>query len=348
MNRLLVAVLVVLAVPVLAEGPQAALAPKLRIVPARAVTASTREAVTGQLGPSRMLPLGFEVGGRLSTSRVSRGDVVKAGQSLGNLDPEIINAQVAQAEAGLLAAQAGAALALDVAGRNEKLKAEGSVSDIQFKQTDAQAKAAKAQVAQAEAGLAQAKAGQRRHFLSAPWAATVIEAPDTTGGMVGPGTPVYILMQLDPLVLKATVPEKVRESIKPGLKVRVEAVGSGAATDDAVVKVVLPSADPQTRRVPVEISVPNADGRFVANTLARVTISLGEAKAALVIPSTALGTTGGEHVFSVDESGTLKKVRVKVMERGNTTLTITAEQPVTQVVDYPTSALVEGTKVTQR
>ena len=312
------------------------------------VTASTRESVTGQLGPSRLLPLGFEVGGRLVVSRVSKGDVVKAGQPLGNLDTEIINAQVAQAEAMLMAAEAGAALALDVAARNEKLKAEGSVSDLQSKQTDAQAKAARAQVAQAQAGVAQARAGQHRHFLTAPFAATVVDAPDNTGGMVGPGLPVYILMQLDPLVLKVTVPEKIRESIKAGLKVRVEATGSGASTDDAVVKVVLPSADPQTRRVPLEITVPNSDGRFVANTLARVTLSLGEPRPAVMIPSTALGTSGGEHVFAVDESGALRRVPVKVMERGNTTVTITTQTPVTQVVDYPTSALVEGTKVTQR
>lgn len=347
MNRLRIALALLLTVPaVRAEGPL--VAPKVRIVAARPVTASTRESVTGQLGPSRLLPLGFEVGGRLVTSRVSKGDLVKAGQSLGNLDTEIINAQVAQAEAGLMAAEAGAALALDVAGRNEKLKAEGSVSELQSKQTDAQAKAAKAQVAQAQAGVAQAHAGQRRHFLSAPFAATVVDAPDNTGGMVGPGMPVFILMQLDPLVLKVTIPEKVREAIKTGLKVRVEATGSGAATDDAVVKVVLPSADPQTRRVPLEITVPNADGRFVANTLARVTINLGEPKPAVIIPSTALGTSGGEHVFAVDESGALKRVPVKVMERGNTTVTVTTQSPVTQVVDYPTSALVEGTKVTQR
>jgi RND family efflux transporter MFP subunit len=320
--------------------------PGLRLVPARAVNASTRETVVGQLGPSRLLPLGFEVGGRLSVSHAQRGDVVKAGQSLGSLDSEIINAQVAQAEAGVMAAEAGAALALDVASRNEKLKAEGSVSDLQFRQTDTQAKAAKAQVAQAQAALAQARAGQRRHFLSAPFGATVVEAPDNTGGMVGPGTPVYVLMQLNPLILKVTVPENIRLQLKAGLKVRVEAVGAGAATDDAIVKVVLPSADPQTRRVPLEITVPNADGRFVANTLARVIIPLGAPKAALSIASTALGRAGGDHVFSVDAGGTLRRVPVRVMERASTTVTVQADVPVTQVVDYPTSALVEGTKVT--
>lgn len=344
--RLLVVSSFVVALVVRAETPL--LAPKVRIVAARAVNASTREAVTGQLGPSRLLPLGFEVGGRLAVSRVNKGDEVKPGQPLGNLDTEVINAQVAQAEAGVLAAEAGAALALDVATRQEKLHGEGSVSDVQYRQADTQAKAAKAQVAQAQAGLAQAKAGQHKHYLSAPFAATVVDAPDNPGGMVGPGMPVYILMQLDPLVLKATVPEKLRGHLKAGQKVRVEATGSGAASDEATIKVVLPSADPATRRVPIEVTVPNGDGRFVANTLARVTISLGEPKPAAMIPSTALSTSGGDHVFAVDETGILHRVNVKVMERNNTTVVVEPEAPVQQVVDYPTSALVEGTRVTQR
>lgn len=344
MRRLLPALLL-LSLPAAAEGPLEA--PKLRLAPARPATASARETVTGQLGPSKVLPYGFEVGGRLATSRVQKGEVVKAGQPLGNLDMEVINAQVAQAEAAVMAAEAGAALALDVAGRNEKLKAEGSVSDLQFRQTDTQAKAAAAQVAQAKAGLAQAKAGQRKHALSAPFTATVVDAPETVGGMVGPGTPVFVLMQLDTLVLKATVPENKRQLLAVGQKVRVEAVGSGAATDEAVIRVVLPSADPQTRRVPIEVLVPNADGRFVANTLGRVIIALGEAKAAVIVPSTALATRGGDHVFAV-ENGALKKVKVEVLERGNTTVTVVPEAPVTQVVDYPTPALVDGAKLPVR
>jgi RND family efflux transporter MFP subunit len=319
----------------------------VRLVPAKAAQSTAKEVVTGQLGPSKLLPLGFEVGGRLTVSRVSRGEVVKSGQPLGNLDTEIIDSQVAQAEAMVMAAEAGSLLATDVAGRNEKLKNEGSVSDVQSKQTDAQAKAAQAQLAQAKAGLAQAKAGQRRHYLRAPFNATVIEAPDQTQGMTGPGLPVYILMQLDPLILKATIPEAVRGQVKAGLNVRVEAVGSAAATDEGVVKVVLATADPQTRRVPVEIVVPNSDGRFVANTLARLTIPLGAERSAISIPATALGTAGGDHVFTVDATGTLKRVPVTVVERDSATVVVVPESMVKQVVDYPTTALVDGAKASQ-
>jgi multidrug efflux pump subunit AcrA (membrane-fusion protein) len=117
--------------------------------------------------------------------------------------------------------------------------------------------------------------------------------------------------------------------------------------DDALIKVVLPSADPQTRRVPVEVLVPNADGRFVANTLAKLTLSVGGEKSAVLIPPTALGMMGGAHVFVVDGAGKLKRVKVTVLERSTSQVTVVPEEPVQQVVDYP-STLVEGTKVTQR
>jgi len=114
------------------------------------------------------------------------------------------------------------------------------------------------------------------------------------------------------------------------------------------VKAVVPSADPQTRRVPVEVTVPNPKGKFVANALARVTFPVGAEAAAFVIPSTALGTTGGEHVFAVDAKGVLHRVPVTVLERTRETVTLLSEQPLDTIVDYPTSALVDGTTVSSR
>ena len=334
-----------LAVLLLAEAPAA---PKLKVVHAVEAHSTSKETITGSLFASKTLPLGFELGGRLVQSNVTKGQVVKAGQLLGALDQEIVDSQVAQAEAGVLAAEAAAGLASDVAGRTEKLKSEGSVSDVQSKQTGMQAKASEAQLLQAKAGLAQAKAAKRRHTLFAPAGGTLVDAPDQVGTMVGPGMPVFILQQLDPLILKATIPENVRAMVRPGLKVHVESVGAPVSTDDATVKVVIPSADPATRRIPVEITVPNTDSRFVANTLARATLPIGESRVSYVIPATALGSAGGEHVFSVDAQGVLKRVPVTVVDRNPREVTVVPAEPIHDVVDYPTSALVDGTKVTQR
>jgi len=87
--------------------------------------------------PSKLVPLGFEVGGRLARTRAQKGEVVKADQLLGQLDPEIADAQVAQAEAAVAAAEAQANIAADVADRNQKLQTEGSVSDVQSKSASA-------------------------------------------------------------------------------------------------------------------------------------------------------------------------------------------------------------------
>ncbi len=331
-----------------AQAAETSLKPQgaaLKITRARAVTSTARDEITGSLFSSKLGPLGFELGGRLMKTRVQKGDVVKEGTLMGQLDPEIADAQVAGAEAAVLAAEAGAEMAADVAARNEKLKAEGSVSDMQSKGAGTQAKQAQAQLLGARAQLAQAKAARRRHDLKAPFEGTVVEAPDQIGGMVGPGMPIYIIQDLDPLILKTTITEDARSVVKPGVKVKVTSVGGKATTDDAVVKVVLASADPSTRRIPVEISVPNPTGQFVANTLARAVMPMGAAQQAAAIPATALGTNGGDHVFAVGPGSELKRVPVKVLERVGKEIIVAPSEPIEQIIDYPTSALVEGTKV---
>ena len=338
-----------LLVGALASGGETSLKPQgapLKITRARPVTSTAKDEITGSLFSSKLGALGFEVGGRLMKTRVVKGDVVKEGALLGQLDPEIVDAQVAGAEAAVAAAEAGAEMASDVAARNEKLKIEGSVSDVQSKGANTSSKQAAAMLLGARAQLAQARAARRRHDLKAPFAGTVIDAPDQIGGMVGPGMPVYIIQQLDPLILKTTITEDARELVKAGVKVKVSSVGGKASTDDAVVKVVLASADPQTRRIPIEISVPNGDGRFVANTLARAVMPMGVAQQAVAIAATALGTNGGEHVWAVGPDSQIKRVPVRVLERNGKEIVINPSEPIEQIIDYPTSALVEGTKVT--
>ena len=145
--------------------------------------------------------------------------------------------------------------------------------------------------------------------------------------------------------MKTIIPENARAQVKVGAKLKVTSVATGATTEEATVKVVLPSADPGTRRVPVEVTVPNADGRFVANTLAKANLPMGGPQQAMTMPSSALGNSGGEHVFAVTAQGYLKRVPVTVIERNAREVTFIAPESLTTVVDYPTSALADGAQV---
>ncbi len=319
--------------------------PAVTLATPRQVQSALREEVTGTLFPAQALQVGFEVGGRLEKVRVKKGQPVQEGQVLAQLNAEISDAQVAQAQAALAAAEVSAAMATDVAGRNAKLQEQGNVSDLQNLTSTTQAKQAEAQLLAARAQLAQAQAGRRKHDLKAPFSGTVVDAPEQVGAIVGPGVPLFSVENLGSLLLKTTVAESTRVRLKPGTKVRVEAIGGGVSTDEAVIRTVIPSADPATRRIPVDILVPNKDGRFVANTLARVVLPLGEAQDAQALPATALSSSGGDHVYVVASTGEVRRVDVQVLERGVREVVVKAAAPLDKVVEYPTPSLAEGTRV---
>jgi multidrug efflux pump subunit AcrA (membrane-fusion protein) len=57
------------------------------------------------------------------------------------------------------------------------------------------------------------------------------------------------------------------------------AEGSDAQARQARIDVIVPSVDVATNRVPIEISVPNPDGRFRAHAFAKVEIAGGQRRA---------------------------------------------------------------------
>lgn len=329
------------AVAVAANNPGPA---PVSLARATSVKSAPREEITGALQPAKGLTLSFEVGGRLSQILVRKGAAVGQGQVIARLDPELADAQVQQAEAAVQAAEAQSAMAADVAGRNAQLQKSGTISELTNRSSASSAASAAAQLQAARAQLAQARAARRRHDLRAPFAGVLIDAPDQVGATVAPGVALFTLEQLDPLVLKLTVSDAAREALKVGAKVHVEAVGGGVATDDAYVRAVIPSADAATRRIPVELVVPNKDQRFTAHTLARAVLPMGSAQDAVAVPSSALSSQGGDHVYVV-AGESVKRVPVQVLERGAQQVVLKAGQPVQQVVNYPAPDLVDGARV---
>jgi hypothetical protein len=111
---------------------------------------------------------------------------------------------------------------------------------------------------------------------------------------------------------------------------------------------VIPSADPATRRIPVEITVPNKEGRFTAHTLARAVLPMGSAEDALSLPASALSSQGGDHVYVIDGAFEVRRVAVQVIDRGVQQVVVRAAQAIDKVVDYPAADLVDGAKVSVR
>ncbi len=329
------------------EVQKPAALPAVQLVAVTQVRRAPLEEITGSLVPAKALQLGFEVPGRLAKVAVARGEKVAKGQIVAQLDQEVVRAQVEQAQAALAAAEVSAELASDNAARQGKLQQGGSVSEWQGLASASQAKGAAAQVAAARAALAQARAALSRHTLRAPFAGTIIDAPDQVGATVAPGAPLFTLEDLQMLTLKVTLPESSRDALRKDSQVHIEAIGGSAQTGEARVRTIIPSADAGTRRLPVEIAVPNGDGRFTAHTLARALLPLGDEQAASSLPSTALASAGGDHLFVLDR-GTVKKVAVTVLDRGAQLVVVRGLPEGSKVIDSPAIDLAEGSQVELR
>lgn len=213
--------------------------------------------LTGTLKPWREADVGFETGGRLVRVSVSIGDKVEGGQTLAVLDASRAAAQVGQAESQVSAAQASLSLAQDNLKRTEALVASKSVPEAQAEQARQQVALAKAQLDGALASTRLAKTGAGLHSISAPFPGIVTKAPTGIGSVVNPGVPLVHVEDSSRFRLSATIGEEDVPLVAVGAKVHVayrEKMAEGK------VVAVVPSLDQATRRAPVEIEVPNAEG----------------------------------------------------------------------------------------
>jgi RND family efflux transporter MFP subunit len=259
-----------------------------RLVDPEPVRFAPRVLATGTLKARQSGALAASVGGILVRIAVRRGDEVRTGALLAALDSGAATAAVAQAEAAVAAAKAQLGLAGDALARTEEIGREGGASASQLFQARAQRDLAAAQLAASSAQLDQARVNLAHHTLRAPYDGVVTRVPDGIGITVAAGTPLVSMAGVRELVLETSLTQEDAATVTAGTPATVVVPASGARTQDARVRVVVPAVDPATNRVPVEIAVSNPDGRFLPNAFARAELPAARERAAWRVPAGAL------------------------------------------------------------
>lgn len=280
----------------------------LRTAKAAPTRWAPRVDVTGTLKPWREADVGFETGGRLVRVSVSLGDQVQAGQTLAVLDASRAAAQIGQAESQVSAAQANLALAQDNLRRTEALVASRSVPEAQAEQARQQVALAKAQLEGALASTRLAKTGAGLHSIAAPFAGIVTKAPTGIGSVVNPGVPLVHVEDTSRFRLSATIGEEDVPLVAVGAKVHVSYRDRVA---EGKVIAVVPSLDQATRRAPVEIEVPNADGGgLLAWGFVRARIEGTGEVDAVRVPATARRPGSQDEVVKIERAGDKTVARI--------------------------------------
>ena len=250
---------------------------------AAAVPRSVRiKVITAQLMPIEVplrgrtqakssVPVLAQTTGTVQSVSVTKGQTVKSGDLLCTLDQGARKLAVDQAQAAVQQAQTAydanqALVTKGLAATNTSLAASSALASAKTALENAQLELSRTEIKASVDG--------------------VVEAPlANVGVMLAAGQPCATVVQLDPMLFIAAVPEAKISYAKLGLPAVITTVTGQKA--DGKVTYIAPTADDATRSFPVEISIPNADGKFLDGITADATVNVGTAPV-MVLPQSAL------------------------------------------------------------
>ena len=256
------------------------------------------------------------VGLRLAEVRANVGDVVKSGQVLATFAAESVLADVAQAKASLMEAEANA---LDAAGNAERartLQTSGALSAQQINQYLTAEQTAKARVESAKAMLTVQQQRLKHTQVLAPDGGIISARAATLGAVPGNGMELFRLIRQGRLEWRAEVTSAELGRITAGTLATITA--ANGAQIKGKVRMVAPTVDPQTRAALVYVDLPatpNTASSVKSGMYARGEFELGST-AALTVPQTAvLIRDGFSYVYIVGADNRVTQTKVQTGRR---------------------------------
>lgn len=322
------------------------------LLTARVARGDVEETVlaTGILKPSRLVAVGAQVSGRITSVSVALGQEVKAGDLIAEIDSVTQENALRIAEAALAATQAQkrereTTLALNeqtleryrqMLDRRAVSQAEHDAAAAAVAITRAQIDALEAQIAQGEVSIRTAQANLDYTRITAPIDGTVLSIVSQEGQTVNANQSaptIVILGQLGTMTVSAEISEADIVRVREGQQLWFTILGEPARRYEAVLQSIEPA--PESVRSDSAIAttatssssaasaiyyngvfeVPNPDGNLRTYMTAQVHIVLGRAENAVTVPAAALGPRGEDGSYGVrvlGENGRIERRRVRV------------------------------------
>jgi HlyD family secretion protein len=271
---------------------------------------------SGDLVPREEAAVLPEVSGyRVARVLADVGDHVKKGQTLVQLDPALIQAQLLQQQALAAQAEANALQAEDQASRVKDLDNQGVISQEAIDQRRFQARAARATANAQLAALKDIRTRNQKLAVTAPVSGLILERTVRPGDIsaAGAGTPWFRMARDGQIELQAQLSEDDLAKIHPGQHAQVT-LPSGE-TVPGVVRLVSPQIDPQTKLGAVRVHLPiRPDIR--AGGFARAVFNEASGLV-LAVPETAVRyDADGASVMVVGPDNRVKTAAVQTGQRG--------------------------------
>jgi multidrug efflux pump subunit AcrA (membrane-fusion protein) len=145
-------------------------------------------------------------------------------------------------------------------------------------------------------------------------AGTVLQAPVSVGDTVGTGTAVYVVGNLESLVVETFVPERFSTAVRTGLNAQVSFEAMPGERFAATVSETSPVLDPASRTLRIRLRFAGRpDPRIRAGMFATVSLTTNFRSGVPVIPRAAvINTYGSWIVFVVDENNLAERREIRL------------------------------------
>jgi RND family efflux transporter MFP subunit len=304
-----------------------------------------RLSYTADISPNQVVNLFSRVDGYVAKLHVDKGDFVKAGQLLMEIDHTDYLHAVNQAKANLAAGHAkvaqqkaalrNARLTLD---RMQALIKDQFVSQqdldnaqVNFDAAVAAMESLDAQVKQLEVALAQADTNLTYSYIRAPFAGYIAERNLDTGAYVTGAASststmsrsMLSLHDIDRVRVLIEVVEKDIPTIQIGQKAGLRAEAYPDRVFEGQVTRIVQALNRETRTMTVEIDLPNKDRRLKGGMFARVEVMVGTHRQAVQIPIDAVSRLEDTQYVFVVRDGKAQRVNVEIGVRNDNRVEIT-------------------------
>jgi RND family efflux transporter MFP subunit len=274
-------------------------------------------AANGSIAAWQEASIGTESNGlRLAEVRVNVGDVVQRGQLLARFADDSLQAEVAQARAGVNEASANAAEATANADRVRTLMNTGTFSGQQINQYLTAEQTAKARVESAKAALVSQQLRLQHSQVLAPDSGVISARNATVGAVVMNSTELFRLIRQGRLEWRAEVTATDLGRMTVGTAVTVTAA-SGTQLPGRV-RMVAPTVDPQTRSGLVYVDLPpmqRSGAGVMPGMFARGEFGLGSSQALSVPQQAVVVRDGFSYAFRLNADQRVSQVKLQIGRR---------------------------------
>lgn len=263
--------------------------------------------VSGSIEANEQVQIRSQVTGVITHIFFKEGAKVKEGEALVKIDDAELQAQLTE----LL-------VRLDLASENEKranllLQKEGisreeyDISLSALKSLQAQAQIIRTQIA--------------KTTIKAPFSGTIGLRNVSAGEYLSSDIVIANLVNINPVKITFSVPEKYSAKMKVNTQVRFTFAGS-TKTYTATVYAIEPEIDAVTRTLQLRAKASNEDGALLPGSFANIELPLTIIKDALLVPTEAvIPMQDGKKVFIV-EGGKAKEAKIETSSRTSTDLLV--------------------------